>query len=765
MDITDWNATGFSPMYYDYGAFQELNITTSGQNPRLQTPGNAVNILIKQATNVFRGQGSVYGTHHSLQSSNIDDALREQGAGAGTPTKYLMIYNLEGGGPIVPDRAWVWGGFGYQDIHRGIIGFLKPGCDNPDDVTCLEDDITGLNHLNVKLNLQLSQNNKFNFLFSRNEKTVPKRGASALRPTLETTGRQGGGAYLYKFEDTQVVSPQLLLTARFAYFDYGFSIEFQEPELRDVQSTYEYSTSTYGRSLGGSGVYGFYTEQPSVIANFDGNYFLTGKAGGDHEMQLGFQFRKNNVENFEQHGGDAVVAFRLGEAREAWFCRPGATSYEITNAAFYFQDVFTRHRWSVKLGLRFDHQTGKSNPSRIPANRVIPDIMPAVDFPGTEPVNPWNNLAPRLGFTYDLTGDAKTLVRAGYSRYYERRDSGDITFNNAAAVSEIDYPWSDLNGDQFVQADEIDTSRILFLNNFNPAAPDSLSSPNVVDPDYRAPVTDELIVGIERELMPDFAIGASYIYRVSSNWIWQDRLWTGVRVPYVGVSAEDFVPVDFAFEGQELTYYELPFPRPAGEHLTNWPDYRQRYQGVEVTGRKRLSNRWMFGFGFTFADQREYYDSEAAVFDPTNVALRDGEQAMSHGAYFRMMNAQWNIKLDGMVELPAGVNLAGKLNGRQGFGFPSSVWTPPRRGGIGRAWVNLQPLGDARYDDFWIADLRVEKSFEIRGSRLSAMLDVFNLFNAATVLSREPRQNLPVANRIYDILAPRVLRIGLRWVF
>jgi hypothetical protein len=233
----------------------------------------------------------------------------------------------------------------------------------------------------------------------------------------------------------------------------------------------------------------------------------------------------------------------------------------------------------------------------------------------------------------------------------------------------------------------------------------------------------------------------------------------------VGVSADDFVPVDFVFEGQELTYYQLPFPRPAAELLTNWPDYRQRYQGVEVTGRKRLSNRWMFGFGVTFADQREYYDSEAAVFDPTNVATRDGEQAMSHGAFFRMMNARWNIKLDGMVELPAGVNLAGKLNGRQGYGFPSSVWTPPRRGGIGRAWVNLQSLGEARYDDLWIADLRVEKSFDIRGSRLSTMLDVFNVLNAATVLSREPRQNLPVANRIYDILAPRVLRIGVRWVF
>ena len=79
--------SGASLTYYDFGAMQEVNVTTSGQNPRLQTPGNSVNILVKQATNRFRGQGAFYGTNDNLQATNIDDDLREQGAGAGTPTK------------------------------------------------------------------------------------------------------------------------------------------------------------------------------------------------------------------------------------------------------------------------------------------------------------------------------------------------------------------------------------------------------------------------------------------------------------------------------------------------------------------------------------------------------------------------------------------------------------------------------------------------------------------------------------------------------
>ena len=765
VDITDLAATGFSIGYYDFGAFQEMNVATSGQNPRLQTPGNTVSIVIKQATDAFQGQVAVYGTHHALQSSNIDDELREQGAGAGTPLKYLMDYSVDAGGPIVRERAWIWAGFGYEDIHRGVVGFLKPGCDDPNDVECMEDNPFRLNHLNVKANFQLSPNNKLNFLLTRNQKQVPNRGAGVSRPTLETTVKQDGRGYLFKLEDTHVVSSDLLLTGRLAYHDTYFGFDFQEPGLRDVQSTLELSTYTWGRSAGGWGVYGYDTKRPSLIANFDGNYFLAGRGGGDHEMQFGFQFRRFAPDSTVVHGGDAVAVFWLGQATEAWLLRPGNYSYEITNAALHFQDTFTRSRWSLKLGLRFDYQSGTNKPSQIPANMVIPDIMPAVTFPGTDPVNTWKNLSPRLGFTYDLTGDAKTLLRAGYSRYYSRRKSEDITFDNAAAVSELDLPWTDLNGDQFIQANEVDTSNILYLDNFDPANPDSLVSPNVVDPEYTAPVTDELIVGVERELIPDFALGASYIYRYASNWVWRDDWAAGVWIPYVGVSARDFVPVHVEFQGQPLTYYELPFPRPASEYLTNWPDYHQRYQAVEVSGRKRLSHRWMLGFGLTFTDHREYLESEAAVFDPTCADIRDGQLIMTAGGRQSGLNARWIVKLDGMVELPAGVNLAGKLNGHQGYAYYRNFYTPPRGGGIGRAWVWLNPFGVDRYHDFWIADLRLEKTFDVKGTRLSGMLDIFNLFNASTVLARESRQNLSNGDRVLNILAPRVLRFGVRWVF
>ena len=348
-------------------------------------------------------------------------------------------------------------------------------------------------------------------------------------------------------------------------------------------------------------------------------------------------------------------------------------------------------------------------------------------------------------------------------------DSNTRSTHQCRGRLEVDYPWNDLNGDRFVQANELDTDTVLWLWNFDPENPDSFVSPNVIDPDLSPPVTDELILGLERELIPEFSLGVNYIYRRFSNFVWED--WSGwigggiksVGTLLVGVRSSDFVPVETSWDGQPIVYYELPFPRPAGEVRTNWPDYDQRYHGLEVTGWKRLSNRWMLNFGFTYSDHREYYRSDKAVYDPTNAEIRRGGQVFTPGG--ARMSSRWNFKLDGLVQLLAGINLAGRLNARQGFIFPQTFETRSRGGGIGRADVLLIPIGDSRYEDLWLVDLRIDKTFDLGRARITGMVDFFNIFNTATVLRRHFRQNRANANQVRDILAPRVVRFGVRCIF
>src|SRR5262249_24862051 len=39
VNITDMGATGSSPLYFDFDSFEEMQITTGGSDPRIQTPG------------------------------------------------------------------------------------------------------------------------------------------------------------------------------------------------------------------------------------------------------------------------------------------------------------------------------------------------------------------------------------------------------------------------------------------------------------------------------------------------------------------------------------------------------------------------------------------------------------------------------------------------------------------------------------------------------------------------------------------------------
>ena len=50
-------ATGASPTYYDFDAFQEMTINTGGVDVTQQTGGVGINLVTKSGTDRFKGSG------------------------------------------------------------------------------------------------------------------------------------------------------------------------------------------------------------------------------------------------------------------------------------------------------------------------------------------------------------------------------------------------------------------------------------------------------------------------------------------------------------------------------------------------------------------------------------------------------------------------------------------------------------------------------------------------------------------------------------
>ncbi len=156
------------------------------------------------------------------------------------------------------------------------------------------------------------------------------------------------------------------------------------------------------------------TDSVDVVAN----YFLSGVAGGDHALKVGFKWRDDIAHTESMYGGDAYARFRNDVAAEAQLYRRGLTEYGLKNRNFYVQDTYTRKKTTVSLGLRFDYQTDFANAADVSASPffgqatyagvyngvtypgAVFNQLPALQFAGADAGVAFKNWSPRVGVTY-----------------------------------------------------------------------------------------------------------------------------------------------------------------------------------------------------------------------------------------------------------------------------------------------------------------------------------------------------------------------------
>jgi hypothetical protein len=838
VDITDMSATGASPGYYDFDAFEEMTITTGGVDVTQQTGGVGINLVTKSGTDKFRGSSRFYVTDQKFESNNIDDSLRAQGATAGNPIQNIKDYGVEAGGPISKGRAWIWGSIGRQTVDVGVLGFYKPTADcqalkstafaltqSIDTINgCLNTDRTLLQNTNLKAEVQLFKGNKATIFNNFAKKERNARGADDLHP-IETTTPQGAvassfGKYLwntgpnptYKFGDQWVVSDRFLVDLQYAHIGNNFVLGFQSPDLADVQPSLIVSTGLNGRSATSSTFI-----RPVNSLTFNSNYFLPGKMIGDHALKFGGYWRDSNTTSITHTGGFATVRFPTSTSQDcslsATGCqvdiaRDGYSVYDLKNDSLYVQDTVTAGRLTLQLGVRYDYikdiatsadiaanplascVAGSSVPCTSPAAGVSPSgsWLPSLSFQGADPSVGFNVFSPRVGLTYDLSGDGKTLARANYARYYGQVGNGGVAGTiNPVAQTTLRYPWIDANHNGVADPGEVSLSAnpiSVVAGTWSAANPANTVSANSVDPNLKDDTTDEIIVGMDREIGAGFAVGANYVWRRYGNFSWNDR---------PGISSSDFVATTFTApastcpgaDGQRIsaatcptiTYFQPTFQNPTILFETNIPGYNRTYNGLELTGRKRLSNKWLmntsFAYNSTVVNYNDFPGSQPSIAsatiseDPTNRAQRDGAQydylTSGSGIGNVYVNAKWLFKLSGMYQAPAGINVSAFYNARQGYPQEVSVQTPSRVNGVAQVDVLLNPVGDVRLPNYQNVDLHVERPVRLSSTRFVPSLDIFNLANSNTIQAIRSRQNAANANQIQAILAPRVIRFGVRF--
>ncbi len=221
VQISDMAFTGASPTYYDFDQFEEIQITTGGNDITRATGGVAVNLVTRRGTNEFRGSarflltdGAGYFGVLEQADSGFDSGKLGPGQEGFVPNRIDRIEDLgfEAGGPAWRDRLWFWAAWGQTDINR-ITG------SGQNDRTVLENAV-------IKLNAQIVDANSF--VGSYNSGTKYKWGRGA-EPSVDpsATYDQRGPTGVTKLEDTHVFGSNLFLSGQYSFLDGGYALSAQ----------------------------------------------------------------------------------------------------------------------------------------------------------------------------------------------------------------------------------------------------------------------------------------------------------------------------------------------------------------------------------------------------------------------------------------------------------------------------------------------------------------------------------------------------------
>jgi len=177
-----------------------------------------------------------------------------------------------------------------------------------------------------------------------------------------------------------------------------------------VQPSFETTTNRWGRSYNAN-----IFLRPTNSFDLTTNYFLPATVGGDHAFKVGYRWRSAHSTSINHRGGFIEARFTNSVPNSADIYRDQYSESHLDTHAFYVQDTFTRNRLTLNLGFRMDRQDDTAVAAQVPMNPVFPALMPAIDFPSADADVVWNDFSPRLGATYDLTGDGRTILSASSS--------------------------------------------------------------------------------------------------------------------------------------------------------------------------------------------------------------------------------------------------------------------------------------------------------------------------------------------------------------
>ena len=746
--INSTESTGSFGNYVDYGSFSEISIGSGASSAESPVPGVYTVLVSKSGGN--RYTGSFYGDYESKdwQSFNIDSAQEAAGVSGGgglaaRDVNRLSSYrdvNADIGGFLKKDAIWWYASVRSLDSAARYTNFPV----KPHD--------THLGNFTTKLTYQISRNNKIVGYYQPSTKVQKNRldrqllgGTAAIHLTDDASFRQDYSPLLWKTEWNSVISPSTYFEIRTGQFGYswpdtpnGTGVSYEDLNTSIV------SGRARARQLN--------IQRTQVLGSL--SYFKDNLAG-NHNFKVGWEwFRETSTpQRFAGSYNDVLHVLRSGVPSEVMLFEPAKSENGLYTLGLYAQDTWRLHnRLTMNAGVRFDHYRNFLPEQEHAAGQFTTS---AIIFPAVDDVNTWNLVAPRIGVSFALTSDSRTVLKANYGQYW---------WNPGAALSQDvnpnpetwnqRYVWNDLNGDRIWQRGEEGR-----LNSSAGGVTSVLLAENLKDT-----YTQEVAFWLEREVMANFGVRTGAVWRgerqlaMSFN---ANRPYSAFNVP---VTVQDPGPdgiVGSTDDGGSIAAFNLAAENLALPVLNTYDNVPgdADYYTWEITATKRMSNRWSGLFSFTHtwseAQEKDYFGQ---VFRQNDLPITPND-LIGAEADGKVKYTDWSLKLHGTYEGPWGLKISPMLRHQAGQNYGRTFTSVLNYGTIR---IPAEPLTTNRQDNVNVFDFRAEKVFRVDATlTVSPFFDLYNVFNA------NPVQNTTWASgasflRPTNIVPPRVARIGAK---
>jgi hypothetical protein len=798
--INTTDGSGSAGWYFDYGSFSEIQVSAAANAAEVQTPGAFMNTVIKSGGNEFHGQVYVDWEDSRFQGTNVSSdmartcpntvaaamaftgpcglfTLDAQGNHIPGGDRYAQYndFNAQAGGALKKDKLWWF--FSWRNQWSDLVTQLGLK-DSAEDVYGMPLNNTSIvpgGHFTtllriptLKFNYQITPKNQFVFLWQHSRKLQPFKqgqGGNAYQYINESNTDQHDPSDGRKVELTSILSPRLTLDAKVTDSEYIFPLyaRVEKPPISDTVTLYKR----------GGGPNPFVEWRKHWDWGGNVSYFKEGLAG-NHNFKTGYDVYYESTRDYTLTfpGGGYSLSLTAGVPNQFSIRDPYTSENAVFQNAFYLQDKWQIGRkLTVNIGMRWDHyhpyypaqENPGDGPFGDPANLNLPAnaAIPIKSIPKTY-VATFNNVVPRVAFSYDVFGDGKTAIKASAGKYSWNPSFSLASSANPNRGGTYTFKWL------------IDPATGIGVLPITPAyvaahakdpgffVSSSVPTSTAVDPNISNSWTDEYTAGIEQQLINDLGLRFNFVRKIEQN-------------PYASVNtAQDissFTPITVNDPGpdaitgtaddQPIVIYNL-LPQFKGVNKTSIQNFKGiggNFSTIEFSMTKRMSNKWMGLVGF---DRTKRNPRQDISLDPNT---------LNWGANSNVHYWDWSFKSVFQYEFPYGIDFTTTFNSQKGESYVRTISIPSSVLNQGTTTITVGHLGQNFYPTVKLWNARAEKEFKINErQRLAAMFDLFNIPNQNTATawatsSTASSTTFDYQRRITAILNPRIFRLGARYTF